>query len=94
MTEPMAASADESAIDDVRRIREQSSRESGGDIRRHVEQTQTAFQGPQSQSRWPTISPPRVPSSDRSRRGRTWTTPGSPTRFFYLLSLGAAVSAT
>jgi hypothetical protein len=65
MTESMAASADDSAIDDVRRIREQFSRESGGDIRRHVEQTRAAFQELQVQLRLPTVAPPAAVSSRR-----------------------------
>lgn len=58
MNEFMATPAEVSAIDDVRRIREQFSRESGGDIRRHVEQTQAAFQELQVQLRLPVIAPP------------------------------------
>ena len=64
MNEAMAASADGSAIEDVRRLREQFSRESGGDMRRHVEQTQAAFQEMQAQLRLPTVNPPTtVPTS-------------------------------
>jgi hypothetical protein len=44
MSEAENSSPNDSAIDDVRRIREQFSRESNGCIRRHVEQTQAAFQ--------------------------------------------------
>ena len=64
MTERMASPADDSAIDDVRRIREQFSRESGGDVRRHAEQTQAVFQELQSQLRLTTVAPPRsIPSN-------------------------------
>ncbi len=64
MTEATAAMADGSAIDDVRRIREQFSHESGGDIRRHVEQTQAAFRELQTQLNLPTVAPPAsLPSS-------------------------------
>jgi len=65
MTEAMTGSADDSAIDDVRRIREQFSHESGGDIRRHVEQTQAAFQELQAQLQLPTVNPPTTVSTNR-----------------------------
>jgi hypothetical protein len=63
MTDAKSASADDSAIDDVRRIREQFSRESGGDVRRHVAQTRAAFQELQVQLQLRTIAPPEpIPS--------------------------------
>ena len=65
MTEATAAMADGSAIDDVRRIREQFSHESGGDIRRHVEQTQAAFRELQAQLNLPTVNPPTTVSTNR-----------------------------
>jgi hypothetical protein len=60
----MAALADGSAIDDVRRVREQFSHESGGDIRRHVEQTQAAFRVLQAQLKLPTAAPPATISTN------------------------------
>lgn len=65
MNEPMSPPAEQSAIDDVRRIREQFSRESGGDIRRHVEQTQAAFRELQTQLRLSIVGPPAPISSQR-----------------------------
>lgn len=65
MSEPKSPPAEASAIDDVRRIREQFSRESGGDIRRHVEQTQAAFQELQAQLRLTTVGPPAPISSQQ-----------------------------
>jgi hypothetical protein len=63
MTDAKSPSADDSAIDDVRRIREQFNRESGGDIRRHVAQTLAAYQELQVQLQLRTIAPPEpVPS--------------------------------
>jgi hypothetical protein len=65
MTEATAASADGSAIDDVRRIREQFSHDSGGDIRRHAEQTQAAFRELQTQLNLPTVAPPAAVSANQ-----------------------------
>jgi hypothetical protein len=65
MNESMATPSEDSAIDDVRRIREQFSSESGGDIRRHVEQTQAAFQELQAQLRLPIVAPPASASPRR-----------------------------
>ncbi|MEX0712736.1 MAG: hypothetical protein WD278_10325 [Pirellulales bacterium] len=55
MSEP--EQAEETAIDDVRRIREQFSREAGGDLRRHVEQTLAAFQEIQIKLKLKTVKP-------------------------------------
>ncbi|HZL34749.1 MAG TPA: hypothetical protein VFC78_05515 [Tepidisphaeraceae bacterium] len=38
-TQTKPTAREETSVDDVRRIREQFDRESGGDIRKHVEQT-------------------------------------------------------
>lgn len=38
-TKTKVASSEETAVDDVRKVREQIERESGGDLRKHVEQT-------------------------------------------------------
>ncbi|MEX2122203.1 MAG: hypothetical protein WD847_21670 [Pirellulales bacterium] len=50
--------AEETAIGDVRRIREQFSREAGGDLRRHVEQTLSAFEEIQTKLKLRTVKPP------------------------------------
>jgi hypothetical protein len=61
----------ETAVDDVRRIREQLSREAGGEIRRHVEQTQEVFLKLQSQLRLRLVSPPmQLPSHHREQASR------------------------
>jgi hypothetical protein len=65
MTEPAEVPNEGSAIDDVRRVRQQFSRESGGDIRRHAEQTQAAFQELQAQLRLPTVARSRTVPPDR-----------------------------
>ncbi len=65
MNEPMSPPAEQSAIDDVRRIREQFSRESGRDIRRHVEQTQSAFQELRVKLRLRIVAPPGIASGSR-----------------------------
>ena len=65
MVKPEQATAELSAVDAVRCVREQFARESGGDIRRHVEQTQAAFQKLQSQLRLATVVPPNALSSSQ-----------------------------
>lgn len=58
MAKPNSTPDVESAVDDVRRVREQFARESGGDLRRHVEQTRAAFQQVQAELQLPTVTPP------------------------------------
>jgi len=65
MTEPSEAPGNGSAIDDVRRIREQFARDSGGDMRRHVEQTRAAFEEMQATLRLRVVAPSAAVSTNR-----------------------------
>jgi hypothetical protein len=65
MNEAMTTTAESTAVDDVRRIRDEFSKASGGDIRRHAEQTRAAFQKLQSQLQLRTVAPPGAVSSTR-----------------------------
>jgi len=60
-TKPTAR--EETAVDDVRRIREQLDRESGGDIRKHVQQTNRVVEALREKLGLKIVQPP-----DRQQR--------------------------
>lgn len=62
-TTTKAASTDETAVDDVRKIREQIERESGGDLEKHVEQTNRIVEELREKLGLQVVEPP-------SRQGR------------------------
>jgi hypothetical protein len=63
------STSESTAVDDVRRVRERIHRESGGDLKKHIEETNRVFEALGAKLGVNVVSPPPAQSSPKSANG-------------------------